>query len=71
MLLQGFFSPVHFVAVMENTSNPRCQLVMTKNKTFQLNHSLACANYAIYLAMHTCICKEGRKNMKSIDEKGG
>jgi len=26
---------------------------MTKNKTFPLNHSLACANHAIYLAIHT------------------
>ena len=25
---------------------------MTKNKTFLLNHSLACASYAIYLAIH-------------------
>jgi len=45
--------------------------VMTKNKTFPLNHSLACANYAIHLATHTCICKEGGKNRKSNDEKGG
>ena len=30
-LLQGFISPVHFVVAMENTSNARCQLVMTKN----------------------------------------
>jgi len=44
--------------------------VMTK-KTFPLNHTLACASYAIYLAKHTCICKEGRKNRKSNDEKGG
>jgi len=29
--------------------------VMTKNKTFPLNHSLACASYASYLAIHTCI----------------
>jgi len=28
--------------------------VMTKNKTFLLNHSLVCASYAIYLAIHTC-----------------
>jgi len=28
---------------------------MTKNKTFPLNHSLACANYAIYEAIHACI----------------
>jgi len=28
---------------------------MTKNKTFPLNHSLACANYAIYVAIHACI----------------
>jgi len=26
-LLQGFISPVHFVVAMENTLNPRCQLV--------------------------------------------
>jgi len=26
-LLQGFISPVHFVVVVENTSNPRCQLI--------------------------------------------
>jgi len=44
--------------------------VMTKNKTFPLNHSLACASYAIYLGGHTCICKEGRKIRKSNDEKG-
>jgi len=25
--LQGFISPVHFVVAMENTSNPRCQLI--------------------------------------------
>jgi len=40
---------------------------MTNNKTFPLNHSLACASYAIYLAFHTCICEAGRKNRKSID----
>jgi len=33
---------------------------MTKNKTFPLNHSLAYASYAIYLAIHTCKCKEGK-----------
>jgi len=26
-LFQGFISPVHFVVDMENTSNPRCQLM--------------------------------------------
>ena len=26
-LLQGFISPVHFVVAMENTSNPRSQLI--------------------------------------------
>ena len=26
-LLPGFISPVHFVVAMENTSNPRCQLI--------------------------------------------
>jgi len=26
-LLQGFISPVHFAVAMENTSNPRCQLI--------------------------------------------
>jgi len=30
---------------------------MTKNKTFPLSHSLACASYAIYLAIHACTCK--------------
>jgi len=44
---------------------------MTKNKTFPLNHSLECASYAIYLAIDICICKEGRKNRKSNDDKGG
>jgi len=44
---------------------------MTKNKTFPLNRSLACASYAIYLAIHTCICNESRKNRKSTDEKVG
>jgi len=44
---------------------------MTKNKTFPLNHGLACASYAIYLAVHTCICNEGRKNRKCNDENGG
>ena len=29
--------------------------VMTKNETFPLIHSLACANYAIYVAKHACI----------------
>jgi len=28
---------------------------MTKNKTFPLNQSLACANYAIYVAIYACI----------------
>jgi len=27
---------------------------MIKNKTFLLNHSLACASYAVYLVIHTC-----------------
>jgi len=34
---------------------------MTKNKTFPLNYSLACASYAIYVAIHTCKCKESKK----------
>jgi len=42
---------------------------MIKNKSSPLNHSLACASYAIYLAIHTWICKESKK-WKS-DEKGG
>jgi len=25
--LQGFISPVHFAVAMENTPNPRCQLI--------------------------------------------
>jgi len=28
---------------------------MTINKTFPLNHCLACANYAIYAAIRACI----------------
>jgi len=50
---------------------PTDSQVMTKNETFPLNRSLACASYASYLAMHTCICKEGRKNKLNNDEKGG
>jgi len=34
---------------------PTDSQVMTKNKTFPLNHSLVCTSYAIYLAIHTCI----------------
>jgi len=45
--------------------------VMTKNKTFPLNYSLACASYGSHLAIHSYICKEGRKNRKNNDEKGG
>jgi len=50
---------------------PTDSQVMTKNETFPLNHSLAGASYAIYLAIHTCICNEDRKNRKSDDEKCG
>jgi len=50
---------------------PTDSQVMTKNKTFPLNHSLECANYAIHFAIHTSICKEGTKNRTSNDEKGG
>ena len=58
---------------MENIEStvPIDSQVMTKNKTFPLNHSLAWANYAIYLSINTSICKAGRKNRKSNDEKGG
>jgi len=45
---------------------PTDSQVMTKNETFPLNHSLAGASYAIYLAIHTCICNEDRKNRKSV-----
>jgi len=34
---------------------PGCPQVMTKNKTFPLNHSLACATCAIYLGIYACI----------------
>jgi len=44
---------------------------MTKNKTFLLNHSLACASYAIYLVIHTYANVKKAKNRKSDDEKGG
>jgi len=33
---------------------PADSQVMTKNKTFLLNHSLVCASYAIYLVIHAC-----------------
>jgi len=48
---------------------------MTKNKTFPLNHSLACANYAIYVAMHACIgyakkaVKIGKVMMRRVANK--
>jgi len=35
--------------------------VKTKNKTFPLNHSLACPSYVIYLAIHTCNAKKAQK----------
>jgi len=47
--------------------------VMTKKKTFPLNHSLACASYAIYLDIaniHAWV-KKAEKNRKSNDEKNG
>jgi len=34
---------------------PTVSQVMIKNKTFPLNHSLTCANYAIYVVIHACI----------------
>jgi len=34
--------------------------VMTKNKTFPLNPSLARVSYAIYLATHTCKLKKAK-----------
>jgi len=33
---------------------PADSQVITKIKTLLLSHSLACASYAIYLAIHTC-----------------
>jgi len=33
---------------------PNVSQVMTKNKTFPLNQSLACANYAINVALYAC-----------------
>jgi len=57
-LLQGFISPVHFLCCCHGkhieSTVPTDSQVMTK-KTFPVNHSLACASYAIYLAIHTCI----------------
>jgi len=46
---------------------PTHSQVLTKNKTFPLNHCLARASYAIYLAIHTCICNEGSKSRKCND----
>jgi len=40
---------------------PTDSQVMIKNKTFPLNHSLACARYAICLAKHICKCKESKE----------
>ena len=40
---------------------PTDSQVMTKNKSFPLNHSLACASYALYLAIHTCKCMKAKK----------
>jgi len=61
---------VHFVVAMEkNSTVPTDSQVMTKNKTYPLNHSPACASYAIYLAIHTCKCKEGKKIGKVITRK--
>jgi len=57
---------VHFVAAMENRSKstvPTDSQVMTKNKTCQLNHSVAYDNYAIYLAIHTKAYGMGMQGM--------
>jgi len=48
---------------------------MTKNKTSPLNHSRACANYAIYAAIHASIGyvnkaeKIGKAMMKRVANK--
>jgi len=49
--------------------------VMTKNKTFLVNQSLACANYATYVAIHACIgytkkaVKIGKVMMRRVANK--
>jgi len=45
---------------------------MTKNKTFPLNHSLACANYAICEAIHAYIgyVKKAEKIGKVMMRRG-
>jgi len=45
--------------------------VMTKNKTFQLNHSLACASYAFIWPYIHAYVKKAEINRISDDEKGG
>jgi len=40
---------------------PTDSQVMTKNKTFPLNHCVACASYIIYLAIYSCKCKKAKK----------
>ena len=43
--------------------------VMTEKKTFPLNHSLACASYAIYLDTHThAYVKKAEKIGKVIND---
>jgi len=44
---------------------------MTKNKTFQLNHSLACASYAFIWPYIHAYVKKAEINRISDDEKGG
>jgi len=39
---------------------PTDSQVMTKNKTFPLNHCLACATYTVYLAIHSFKCKKAK-----------
>jgi len=48
---------------------------MTKNKTFPLNHSLACVDKAIYVAIHACMVyvnktgKIGKVMMRRVENK--
>ena len=79
-MLQGFISPVVALWLPRKTHpihGPDCftSRPNDKNKNFPRNHSLACANYAIYAAIHACIVyvrkaeKIGKVMMRRVENK--
>jgi len=79
-LLQGFISPwllcgCHAKHIQSTVPTVSQVGLTTKNKNFPLNHSLACANYAIYAAIHACIVylrkaeKIGKVMMRRVENK--